>query len=230
MAVLASSGPRLVEPKLHVAKSQGGPAHVALTFDACMGRVDMRILDVLVREKIPATIFVTARWLRHNPQAAAVLLARPDQFEIENHGAMHVPPVDYPTTVYGITAAGSPDAVAREVEGGEGAILAAGGPQPHWFRGATAKYTASSIAQIAGLGYRIAGYSLNGDDGSLLPARAAERRVAGARNGDVVIAHINQPTHAAGEGVARGILALKARGVHFVRLSDPDASEPVPAL
>lgn len=230
LAAPVAAGPRLVEPKLTVARSHGGPPRVALTFDACMGKVDQRILDVLLRENIPATIFVTARWLKHNPQATAILLAHPDQFEIENHGAAHVPPVDYPTTVYGITAAGSPAAVAREVEGGGAAIVAAGAPQPHWFRGATAKYTASSIARISSLGYKIAGYSLNGDDGSLLGARAAERRIAAARDGDVVIAHINQPTHAAGEGVARGILALKANGVRFVRLSDADGVAPQPAL
>ncbi|MBD9371469.1 polysaccharide deacetylase family protein [Rhizobium sp. ARZ01] len=226
----AAAGPRLVEPRLHVAKSHSGPARVALTFDACMGKVDMRILDVLLREKIPATIFVTARWLKHNPRATAVLRSHPEQFEIENHGAMHVPAVDYPTSVYGITAAGSPQSVAREVEIGGEAILGAGAPPPHWFRGATAKYTASSITEISRLGYRIAGYSVNGDDGSLLGAKAAERRVASARNGDVVIAHINQPSHAAGAGVAKGILALKAKGVTFIRLSDADAVEPAPAL
>lgn len=230
VAGAALAGPRLVEPRLHMSRSHGGPARVALTFDACMGKVDMRILDVLVREKIPATIFVTARWLKHNPQATALLLSHPDQFEIENHGAMHVPPIDYPISVYGITAAGSPESVAREVEGGGAAILAAGAPQPHWFRGATAKYTASSIAEISRLGYRIAGYSVNGDDGSLLGAKAAERRVASARDGDVVIAHINQPTHAAGAGVAKGILALKAKGVLFVRLKDSDSADPAPAL
>ena len=62
------------------------------------------------------------------------------------------------------------------------------------------------------------------------PARTAGRRIAAARDGDVVIAHINQPTHSAGEGVARGVLALKARGVHFVRLSDAEAMEAPPAL
>ncbi|MFD1327561.1 polysaccharide deacetylase family protein [Mycoplana ramosa] len=230
IAASATAAPRLVEPRLHIDKEHIGPARIALTFDACMGRVDMRILDVLLRERIPATIFVTARWLQHNRQAAATLLAHPDLFEIENHGAMHVPAVDYPTSIYGITAAGSPQAVAREVEGGAAAIVAAGAPQPRWFRGATARYTASSITEISRLGYKVAGYSINGDDGSLLGARAAEQRVAAARDGDVVIAHINQPSHAAGAGVAKGILALKKSGVHFVRLADTVAPHPTPVL
>ena len=74
------------------------------------------------------------------------------------------------------------------------------------------------------MGFRVAGYSVNGDGGSLLGTEETERRIASAKDGDVVISHINQPTHAAGEGVARAIMALKAKGVEFVRLSDVEAT------
>lgn len=212
---------KLVEPRLHLAKGgAGAKSRVALTFDACMGAVDERILSTLVSERIPATVFVTARWLRKNPQTVAVFLANPDLFEIENHGENHIPAIDVAVPVYGIPSAGSPEAVSREVGKGAEAVIAAGFSAPRWFRGATAKYDASSIDEIRKMGYRVAGYSLNGDDGSLLGAGAAEKRIAGAKDGDVVISHINQPTHAAGQGVANAILKLKARGVEFVRLAD----------
>lgn len=215
--------PVLVEPQLRVSRSGNAKApRIALTFDACMGRTDDRILSVLVSERIPATIFVTARWLRSNPQAVAILSQNADLFEIENHGQNHIPAVDAPVSIYGIAAAGSREAVQREVAGGADAIRTAGLAPPRWFRGSTAKYDVSAIRQIRAMGYRIAGYSLNGDGGSLLGAAVAERKIAAARDGDVVIAHINQPTHAAGEGVARAILALKQRGVEFVRLQDAE--------
>ncbi|MGV8936089.1 MAG: polysaccharide deacetylase family protein [Allorhizobium sp.] len=218
--------PKLVEPELHVEKGGKARPHVALTLDACSGQTDLRILSVLVEENIPATIFVTARWLKHNPQALALMKTRPDLFELENHGFNHVPAVDFPMAIYGIAAAGSVAAVNSEVDGGAQAMIADGLARPHWFRGATARYSPTAIADIEARGYRIAGYSLNGDDGSLLGAGAAERRIAAARDGDVIIAHVNQPTHAAGEGVARGLRALKARGAVFVRL---DADRPLPA-
>jgi peptidoglycan/xylan/chitin deacetylase (PgdA/CDA1 family) len=222
-AAASPSKAKLIEPRLHLAGSGStGTPKVALTFDACMGAVDQRILSTLVDERIPSTVFVTARWLRKNPQTVAIFLKHPDLFEIENHGENHVPAIDVAMPVYGIPSAGSPEAVSREVDGGAAAILASGLPAPHWFRGATAKYDATSIAEVRAMGYRIAGYSLNGDDGSLLGAAAAERRIAAAKDGDVVISHINQPTHAAGQGVANAILRLKARGVRFVRLSDVD--------
>lgn len=200
---------------------KGAPIRVAITLDACMGKTDFRILDTLVNEKIPATIFVTGRWLKHNPDALAILLAHPDLFEIENHGENHMPAVDIPVSIYGIAAAGSEPAVIQEVEGGKQAIVAATGHQPHWFRGATAKYTQSSMVTINQLGERVAGYSVNGDGGSLLGAAETTKHIASARDGDVVIAHINQPTHEAGEGVVKGLLALKAKGVAFTRLDDP---------
>lgn len=212
---------KLVEPHLHVTRAgKKASPRIALTFDACMGKTDMRILDTLVNEQVPATIFVTARWLRTNPQALSILMAHPDLFELENHGLNHIPAVDRPVPVYGIPAAGSPEAVATEVKGGGDAMLAHGIGQPRWFRGATAKYSLSSVAEIRALGYRIAGYSINGDSGATLPAAAVERQYASAKDGDVIISHINQPTKPAGEGVAKGILALKAKGVQFVRLQD----------
>lgn len=220
---VAGTSERLVEPALHIAPGGKEMPRVALTFDACMGKTDLRILSVLIDNRVSATIFVTSRWLKHNKDVLAELQAHPDLFEIEDHGAMHVPAVDRPAHVFGIAAAGSPAAVDREVRGGAEAIEMAGVPPPHWFRGATARYSKSAIEQIRKLGLRIAGYSVNGDGGSLLGAAITEKRIAAARDGDVVIAHINQPTHAAGEGVAKGILALKAKGFSFVKLSDVPA-------
>lgn len=217
-ALAASDG--LVEPKLHVVPASKGPAHVAVTLDACMGKTDMRILSTLLDENIKATIFVTGRWLKTNPEAVAVLKSRPDLFEVENHGENHIPAVDYPTKVYGIPAAGSPEAVAKEVDGGAQAMITAGFPAPRWYRDATAKYSPSAIIQIKAMGYQIGGFSVNGDSGSLLGAKQTEQQFVRAKNGDVLIAHINQPTHAAGEGVAAGLKALKARGVVFVHLDE----------
>ncbi|MBB4007228.1 peptidoglycan/xylan/chitin deacetylase (PgdA/CDA1 family) [Rhizobium taibaishanense] len=218
---------KLIEPKLHIQPAPKGTVQVAVTLDACMGRTDPRILSTLIDENIKATIFVTGRWIRTNPQTVAVLKSRPDLFEVENHGENHIPAVDYPTTVYGIPAAGSPEAVSKEVTGGADAMRAAGFAPPHWYRDATAKYSPSAIAEIKAMGYEVAGFSVNGDSGSLLGAKETEQQFARAKNGDVLIAHINQPTHAAGEGVAAGLKALKARGVVFVHLNEAAQVQPV---
>ncbi|MDH7784868.1 peptidoglycan/xylan/chitin deacetylase (PgdA/CDA1 family) [Ochrobactrum sp. 19YEA23] len=222
----------IVEPQLHIARGGAAAPQVALTLDACMGKTDHRILDTLVKERIPATIFVTGRWLKQNPEAFAVMKANPDLFAIEDHGAMHVPAITNAPTMYGIKTAGSLDAVRSEIEGGSTAIVGAGAPKPQFYRDATARYSTDAVALATSLGYKIGGYSLNGDQGASLLAPTVARRISAARDGDVIISHINQPTRSAGEGVAKGIVALKAKGMKFVLLRDVETSttlNPVPA-
>ncbi|MGU3399411.1 polysaccharide deacetylase family protein [Brucellaceae bacterium D45D] len=223
---------RLVEPRLTIARGGASSPQVALTLDACMGKTDRRILDMLIREKIPATIFVTARWLRQNGEAFALMKANADLFAIEDHGAMHVPAVTTAPRVYGIRTAGSLAAVRTEIEGGSKAIMDAGAPKPKWYRDATARYSTDAIDLATSLGYGIGGYSLNGDQGASLLAPVVARRISGARDGDVIISHINQPSRSAGEGVVKGILALKAKGMKFVLLREVKTTltlNPVPA-
>ncbi|MEI7599576.1 MAG: polysaccharide deacetylase family protein [Aestuariivirga sp.] len=221
-ALPVAAGTPLSEPRLtlpHAVAHQ--QPHVALTLDACSGKADQRIFQALVASKIPATVFVTARWLRRNGDTVKLMLAHPDLFQIENHGAKHVPAVDVPMKVYGIATAGSPDAVKAEVEGGKTAIIAATGRAPLWFRGATGRYDTTAMAQIRGSGEAIAGYSIRADDGATLPAAAVARRIAAAKDGDVIIAHVNKPDRTSGAGVVQGIVALQAKGYLFVKLGAP---------
>lgn len=213
----------LIEPQLHIARGGRDAPQVALTLDACSGGVDERILGTLLDRGIPATIFVTGRWLERNPEALKVLLSRPDLFEIEDHGRSHIPAVIGLERPYGLEPAGTPEAVIEEVAGGAEAVSAATGARPAWYRGATALYSADALDLIARLGFRVAGFSLNADFGATASAEVAAERVTGAKDGDVIIAHINQPTRAAGAGIAKGIIALQARGFRFVRLADVTA-------
>ena len=213
----------ILEPSLNVLKGGAGSPHVALTLDACSGLADQRILSALVEYKIPATIFVTARWLKRNPQFIAMFKANPDLFEIENHGARHIPTIDVPMTIYGLKAAGSPQAVIDEVKGGEQAIMTNFGHGPKWFRGAGAVYTKSSMAEIEGLNQKIAGYSIAGDGGATYSTRRTAETISAAQDGAVILVHVNQPNKPAGAGVVEGILNLKAKGFVFVKLDQPRA-------
>jgi len=210
----------LLEPQLSLRSLPNSAPRVALTFDACSGKTDERILQTLIHNRINATIFVTARWIRRNPQAIAEIRANADLFEIENHGAKHVPIVDFPIKVFGLEAAGSPAAVRNEIEGGAIAIEKAFGRKPKWFRGATGLYTSSSEKIVANMDYKLAGYSLHGDGGASFSSSRTANTISAAKDDDVIIAHINQPTKPAGAGVVEGILKLRAKGFVFVKLQD----------
>ncbi|GAN81069.1 polysaccharide deacetylase family protein [Acidocella aminolytica] len=209
----------LVEPILRL-QPQAGPRRVAVTLDACPGHFDPRIANFLVDRKIPATIFITAVWMRMNPEGLAFFLKHPDVFTLENHGARHLPPVLGAQRIYGLEVAGSWSAIEAEIAGGAAAIYEVTGRHPAWYRGAAGLYTPSVVPRIEAMGVRVAGYSLNSDAGASLPAALVEARIKAARDGDVMEGHINQPKRASGAGIAAGLAALKGAGVQFAKLDD----------
>jgi peptidoglycan/xylan/chitin deacetylase (PgdA/CDA1 family) len=216
----AAASKRLIEPRLTITPGSHHGPHVALTLDACSGEADERILHMLIEQRVPATIFATARWLKRNPAVVAEIKANPALFEVENHGARHLAAVDWPGQVFGVKTAGSLEALRVEIEGGERAVRMATGKQPRWFRGATGKYSKTAMELIARMNYRLAGYSLTGDGGARLSEAVTAKRIASAQDGDVIVAHVNQPHRTAGLGVIKGVLALKAKGFIFLRLED----------
>lgn len=208
-----------IHDRLALAAAPGQAPRVALTLDACMGRFDHNLIDFLIRNRVPATIFATRRWIVHNPSAVALIKSHLDIFDVEDHGANHVPAVIGPgKRVYGIP--GEPDVahLKREVAGGAQAIKASLGVTPRWYRDATAEYDRQSVAVIAKLGYKIAGFSVNADEGATLPEAVVAARVKRARDGDVIIAHMNRPQSGTAKGLSAGIQYLLAKGFVFVRV------------
>jgi peptidoglycan/xylan/chitin deacetylase (PgdA/CDA1 family) len=122
--------------------------------------------------------------------------------------------------VYGLRGAPDLARLQAEVEGGAQAIAATGAPRPQWYRGATAMYDRKAIETIQALGYRIAGFSLNGDAGATLPRREILARLLAARSGDIVLLHMNKPASASAEALRDALPALLARGYGFVTLRD----------
>lgn len=214
-----------MEPRMRLADPPPDRLAVALTLDACPGDFDERIATALVESGIPATIFVTDLWLIRNPAGLAFLLAHRDLFGIENHGELHVPPILGHGRIYGIPVAGDLVTVRREVTLGAAAINIATGAAPRWYRAAAGYYSPSAMPAIQQLGFGIAGYSLNADAGASLPARSVAARIARATNGEIIVAHVNQPYRPSGPGVVAGVRELKRRGVSFRRLDQLTAAD-----
>lgn len=201
------------------------PHAAALTLDACGGAYDRRLIQLLVQHHVPATLFVTKRWLQHNAAAVQDILQHGELFEFENHGARHVPAVlDVMGTghkrVYGMEVHADAAALRAEMTEGAEAVRAASGRAPTYFRGAGAVYDSTGQATAQALGYRIAGFSVNADAGAHYPADVVASRLRRVRPGDVVIAHMNHPAGGTAEGFARALPELLQRGVVFVKLSE----------
>jgi peptidoglycan/xylan/chitin deacetylase (PgdA/CDA1 family) len=199
---------------------------IALTLDACGGKYDSDLIEFLIKNKIPATIFATKKWLNRNPQGLSVIKAHLDLFDVEDHGEKHIPAViGKNRTVYGIP--GEPDVVhlRREVVEGAHAVEKATGVAPHWYRGATGEYDPQAIKEIDKLGYKIAGFSVNADNGATLKKPTIEKRLKRVKAGDVIIAHMNKPESDSAEGLAVGLAYLLKAGFVFVRLDQVDLKQ-----
>jgi peptidoglycan/xylan/chitin deacetylase (PgdA/CDA1 family) len=205
-------------------------ARVALTFDACSGRFDADLIDLLVRHRVPATLFVTERWLAANPQGTELLKTHADLFSIQNHGARHVPAVIGPgRSVYGIAGHADVAHLRLEVQGGAEAIARRFGTIPRWYRAATAMYDRESLAEIDRLGLGVAGFTVNADAGATLARTSIADRLRRVRDGDVVLAHMNHPEGHTAEALADVLPGLIRQGIVFVRL-DQASLEVVPGL
>lgn len=228
-ATAGFAGAQPIELHDTIAAGAGTTNRVALTLDACSGKFDQDLIDFLIRNRIPATIFVTKRWLVSNAPGRSLLKAHLDLFDIEDHGENHIPAVlGAGRTVYGI--AGEPDLLhlRREVSEGARAVQEWIGVAPHWYRGATGEYDQAAADEIRRMGYKIAGFSLNADAGATLRMGAVIERLRHVKGGDVIIAHMNKPASDTAEGLSVGLLALLRRGLVFVRLDEVELVDAAP--
>jgi len=224
LTVVAEQPPVEIHDK--VISQSGGGKKVALTLDACSGKFDDDLIEFLIRKRIPTTLFATKKWLDQNPQGLAIIKAHLDLFDVEDHGEKHIPAViGAGRKVYGIP--GEPDIIhlRREVVEGAHAVEEATGVAPHWYRAATAEYDSQSIKEIDRLGYKIAGFSVNADEGATSKKIAIEKRLENVKDGDVIIAHMNKPASDTAEGLAVGLAYLLKAGFSFVRLDQVDLKE-----
>ncbi len=195
---------------------------MALTFDACGGPrgdgVDQTLIDLLIREGLPATLFLNGRWIDANPAVTEALIAHP-LFEIENHGSHHRPLSVNGRSAYGIAGCTSVAAVIDEVESNHERLSALLGHPPRFFRSGTAYYDEVATQIVAALGETPVSFSVNGDAGATLNAPEMVRALARPAAGAVVIMHMNQPRRATAAGLAAALPSLRASGVQFVTLT-----------
>jgi peptidoglycan/xylan/chitin deacetylase (PgdA/CDA1 family) len=196
---------------------------VALSLDACgsaKGKgVDTVLMDYLIQEQIPATLFINARWIDANPVMFRTLAANP-LFEIANHGLRHKPASINGRSVYGINGTKDIRELAEEIELNARKIEEITGVRPRLYRSGTAYYDEIAVEISRQLKHEVAGYSVLGDAGATFTATQVKGALSRVVAGDIILCHMNHP----GSGTARGIIAaipeLRARGFRFVRMSD----------
>ena len=196
---------------------------IALTLDACgsaSGKgVDAHLMAFLIREQIPATLFINARWINANPELFRQLAANP-LFEIANHGLRHKPASVIGRSIYGIEGTKDAGELVEEIELNARKIEAISGRRPKLYRSGTAYYDEVAVEISQALSHEVAGFSVLGDAGATYSAAQVKAALLKATPGDVILCHMNHPESGTGTGIISAVPELKRRGFKFVRMSD----------
>jgi peptidoglycan/xylan/chitin deacetylase (PgdA/CDA1 family) len=195
--------------------THGSGHRVALTFDDGPTRgVTDRLLDVLERERVPATFFVVGTAARREPALLRRMAADGD--EIENHSETH----PHLNTIV------SDRALDAQIAGPDAAIAAATGLHTHWLRPPFGARDAAVIEAADRNGKRVVLWSAMLDETSpnAAPDVLAERLLRQVGDGAIVVLHDGDQGR--GDGgrayearlAPRIIAALRARGYRFVTL------------
>ncbi|WP_442600993.1 polysaccharide deacetylase family protein [Paenibacillus sp. KN14-4R] len=196
---------------------------IALTFDACGGGpagngYDKELIDYLTQEKIPATLFINARWIDANPELFQRLAANP-LFELENHGHEHRPLSVTGKSIYNIRGTKNVGEVIDEVQMNADKIEALTGRRPQFFRSGTAYYDEIAVKVVNALGMQVVNFNVLGDAGATFNAEQVDQALSQAKSGSIVLCHMNHPEKSTAEGVMKAVPKLKKTGVIFVKLS-----------
>jgi peptidoglycan/xylan/chitin deacetylase (PgdA/CDA1 family) len=201
---------------------------VAITFDACATRThgygfDRPVFDILKREEVPATIFVSGRWVEFHPDAMADLVATP-LIEFGDHSYDHPHMAKLPAGHIG-----------EEIDLTERA-LARYGKHSVAFRPPFGQWSRRVMRVVAERGLPAVLWDVvSGDPSAKTTTEGMIRTVTRkARPGSIIIFHINGRGHKTAEALPAILADLRARGFEFVplsRLLQPEAAatEPAPA-
>ena len=196
---------------------------IALTFDACGNPgsfgYDAELIDFLIKENIPATLFLNGKWIDANLPTVEQLINNP-LFEIGNHGTEHKPCSVDGRSAYKIEGTKNVEEVFDEIELNGRKIELLIKKKPKFFRSGTAHYDDVAVKIANYLGYEIVNFTINGDYGATASKEQVMNNLLKAKNGDIILLHMNHPEKETAEGVMLAIPQLKQLGYKFVKLSD----------
>lgn len=204
---------------------------VALTFDADMTEAmryslrsgDVRsyanldIIDMLEREQIPATFFLTGMWVEEYPDLTRRLAGNP-RFELANHTYGHAA---FTSDCYGLPQLPA-NGMAADVAKTFDIIEPYGGRQTRYFRFPGLCHDGAALAALAPLGLTVVdGDVISGDPFATAWQPIVEAVLSQVRAGSVVVLHVTEANAAMTDEALPHILAgLRERGLTPATLSE----------
>ncbi len=189
-------------------------AKVALTFDACptipQGKLEERVIEILKRTQTPATLFISGRWAKKQKRLVKKLSQNP-LFEIANHSYSHPHFLEK-----------KDEEIKWELEETQKILKSITGKTPTLYRPPFGEYDENTVKVAKELGLTTVEYDLpSGDPDPNFTKEVLEKSVVTkARNGSIVVMHMNTRGIHTGEALEEIIKGLKKRGFTLVKVSD----------
>ncbi|MBZ3904605.1 polysaccharide deacetylase family protein [Streptomyces brasiliscabiei] len=223
-------GPAGLTPVFEHGLRSRGDKTVALTFDADMTveqgeraaegeRFDNPELIAALRQlKVPATVFLTGRWVEEYPIQARSI-GRDPLFEVANHSYSHHA---FTADCHGLPTM-APGRMRADLERAYRVFHEAGvrDPMPY-FRFPGGCYDSRALRNLSASGVTAVQWDVVSGDAFATDAEDVVREVLdGVRPGSVVVMHCTRSGAPVTEKAVRKIVpVLRARGYRFVKVSD----------
>jgi peptidoglycan-N-acetylglucosamine deacetylase len=187
---------------------------LALTFDACPssthGGFEKQIIQTLIDSNISATFFLSGRWVVKHPKETR-WLASISLFEIGNHSYSHPHMTEL-----------SRENVVEELTKTQKLIIQTSGVTPKLFRPPYVEMNNPLLDIADSLGLRVVMYDLaSGDPDTNITAQALiHYAISAAKNGSIIVMHVNGRGWHTAEALPSIIAGLKRRGFRFVKVGE----------
>ena len=197
---------------------------IALTFDACStqgpSQFDERVIRALIDMQVPATLFLGGKWMEEHPDETLELANHP-QFELANHTYLH-PHLPHE----------SDERVREEFVRTQDMLYTLTGRRATLFRAPYGEVDARIAHLGAEAGMIAIQYDLaSGDpDPRISTKRLLEYVTNQAKNGSIVVMHMNGRGWKTADALPRIVLRLRKKGYKLVTVSDLLGRPPAPPV
>ena len=186
---------------------------VALTFDACETKtpsyLDHKVIDFLVSQKIPFTLFVSGKFIERNFQDLKNLY-NTSLVSIQNHSYNHNNHMNLL----------SEEEIKEDVLKNENLIIGITGIKPKYFRFPAGNYDEKALRLVESLGYKVVHWTFPSGDPGITKEMLIAHVIKNTKPGSILIFHANGKGYKTGEALPKIIRILKQKGYRFVRLKD----------
>ena len=187
---------------------------IALTFDACptgkLDEYDEKVIDILLKGNVPATLFMSGRWVEKNPEKTKLLASQP-QFEIAAHSYYHPHMMEK-----------DDERVLRELKKTQTLIRKITGRTPQYFRPPFGEVDERIAKLAAEAGLITVQYDIaSGDpDPDLSPQKIVRSVLRDAKGGSIIVFHMNRNGVHTADVLPQIIIGLRERGFTLVTIGE----------